>query len=74
MTYLWKCTECDFTGESSRSYEGPPHKHALRRDYKAESSNVWTFTNALGEGKVQARAVKPEDNVPRTGPMIGGAS
>ena len=29
----------------------------FRRDYKAESSNVWTFTNALGDGKKEARVV-----------------
>jgi hypothetical protein len=70
VTYLWKCTQCSFTGESFRSDEGPAHKHALRRDYKAENSNVWTFTNALGDGKVGVKVVGEgggaEEHMPRT--------
>jgi len=88
MTFCFKCPECGYRVETTVREPAPTHFHSWKpgakknpqprrevsmiRDYRAESSNVWTFTNALGEGKSEARTVKPEDDVSRTGPLIGG--
>ena len=40
------------------------------RDYRAEATGVQVFTSALGDGKVETRVVKPDDDVSRTGPII----
>ena len=58
MTFCFRCKACDTRWES----HGPEHwllcpnkdcnkDGQVIRDYRAECSNVFTFTNALGEGK-----------------------
>ena len=80
MIYAWKCKKCGYGFERPTREPTSPDpcpncgEDALRRDWRAEGANVEVFISALGEGKVQARTVKPDDDVSRTGPMIGGAS
>lgn len=80
MTYCWKCTECKYKittawrhpvpmCENSQVLTSNPAKvtHGMVRDYREEAVGIETFTSALGDGKVEARRVKPgEDRSPRT--------
>jgi len=88
MTFCFKCPECGYRVETAVRDPAPTHFHSWKRntkknpqarreftmirDYRAEAAGVQVFISALGEGKSQARTVKPEDDVSRTGPMIGG--
>jgi hypothetical protein len=72
MTFCFKCKACGYTTQQAVREPAPTcnneHQEVVMiRDYRTESSNVFTFTNALGDGKVGTRVVKPEDNVSRTG-------
>lgn len=70
MIYAWVCKECGYGFERQTREPTSPDPcpncaaDALRRDWRAESSNVWTFTNALGEGKVHTRVVSPDEDRP----------
>ncbi len=66
MTFCWKCKICGYETETTgrhppicqhgdaKAYEENRADYMIR-DYRAENSNVWTFTNALGDGKVEKK-------------------